>query len=246
MNLLRPEQIEKLLNDGFKNMLRGSDFMQETETPHYFRMETANRLDFITYPGIKVSNQYFYSIPTLSRYIKPVENYWIDLAPKIGIQIVPHSVTLYFHPAFVNPGIQNEEDYNELYHGYCGVADKEGVSNFFNLAEPLLSNHLFPVAKQYLDLKEIDKFVNTEVKFSPGVQGFLGTTGAVFRRLVIARLVGNPIYDEMVSTYRNGYDWYRNKGKEPGLANWADYPEVYETLFDRLKDVEPLENTVLV
>ncbi|MFN3446536.1 MAG: hypothetical protein ACK44D_12410, partial [Bacteroidia bacterium] len=117
--------------------------------------------------------------------------------------------------------------------------------DILNRSFEILENYLFPAVEKYLDLREIDKFINAEIKYQDYVQGFLGTEGTEFKRMIIAKLTGNPIYSELVITYRGYYEWYQNKGKEKGSEFWGNYPEVFEELFRRLENVNPLTNPVL-
>lgn len=240
MDILSTRKIEALLNEGFRKVLIDKGFVQETESPFYFRREDLNRVDFITYPGIKTYHQYFFTLPKFSRYINSVEKYWIDLAPKINIQVVPHFATIALFPQMVKPGIVNEPEFDKTYNGYKATADAEGIERFFEMATPLIDNYLLPAADRYLDLREIDQLVNAEVKYRGYVQGFLGTEGTEFKRLIIAKLTGNPIYDQLVELFSSSYNWYKEQAKESKSEYWGNYPEVFEILFERLKDVQPL------
>lgn len=245
MKILIREKIEELLTTRFKEIAFKRGFVQESEYPHAFRFVTDGRIDFITYTGVKTYQQFFYTMPSVSRYIKTVEDFWIDLANKINIQVNPYFQTLNFSPLIIKPEIIKEEDYDRVYYGYKAIANEEGVDNFMELAIDLMDNYLFPATQKYLDLREIDKFVNAEIKYGEYVQGFLGTTGTEFKRLIIAKLVGNPIYNNLVDFFRSSYDWHNEKGKEKGSEYLGNYPEVFETLFERLKNVKPLANPIL-
>lgn len=245
MNILSKNNVEGLINGYYKFDFEKCGFFQESEALHFFRKEKKDYIDLITYTGLKTEEQFFYTKPMFSRYIKIVEDYWINLASKINVQIGNHFATIDLYPVTVKKEILDEPVYDRVYQGFKAESSNEGVRDFCKWSVSFFEEYLFPASQKYLDLKEIDKFVNAEVAYREGVQSFLGTDGTVFKRLVIAKLVGNPIYEEMVRTYRNGYEWYLNKGKEKGGEYWGNYPEVFEELFNRLKDVKPLKNTVL-
>jgi hypothetical protein len=245
MDILNRDQIEDFLNASFKQILSGSPFLQEENYASSFKYSTNERVDFVTYTNINVYQQFFCTKPILQRYITSVEKYWIDMASQINIQPGRYFATISLQPVILKPGIVTESNYDRVYHGYRAVSDKAGIDVFVKIVAEIINNVLFPASKQYLDLREIDKFVNAEIKYRDHVQGFLGTEGTQFKRLIIAKLAGNPIYDDLVTHYRGHYDWYTNKAKEPGSAYWGNYPNVFESLFDRLKKVEPLKNPVV-
>ena len=54
-------------------------------------------------------------------------------------------------------------------------------------------------SQKYNDIREVDRLVNTEVDFSQEAFGLLGgSDGALFRRIIIAKLSGNQLLEEIV------------------------------------------------
>jgi hypothetical protein len=238
-DLISRNKLEQLLTQGFKEILEPHGFIQNPESGTLSR-KTEHFEDRISFNHPTVRDGFFISIPLFSRHINLIDEYWSDWAPKLRIanSFLP---TIYLYPALVKPEIKNDETYDPLHNGYRESMNTEGVKRFLDSAKKYIEDHLLPSADKFSDLKTLDKMVNMTARVSENAPHILNPEGIMFRKMIIAKLTGNPIYNEMCTLIRDLYSWYESQAIE-GNSNWANYPEAHESLMQRLENVQPLVN----
>lgn len=98
---------------------------------------------------------------------------------------------------------------------------------------------VLPKLMEYSNIHKLDTIANGEDRtFS------LGNSERYFRKLIIARLSGNPnyesIYEEMTGMYK------KIILDEPTDGYYQNQLWVIEQLYEKLKNVQPLENPILI
>jgi hypothetical protein len=100
---------------------------------------------------------------------------------------------------------------------------------------------IFPLLSRFEDLREIDKVINNLDDFWDWDVGKPFRLGGNFnsKRMIIAKLSGNPRYEEVVEKYFNELDKKRAKENMPPFdRNDLTKPTAYTVHF--LKDIKPL------
>ncbi len=108
------------------------------------------------------------------------------------------------------------------------------------LIKEFMTNTGFPFLLKMQDVRAFDKIINVEDDWETDFMKPFGMGGAfVFKKLIIARLSGNPRYEEMMSHYHTVYEnEIRESPEEEG--EFVDGKHVLQYLEEVLKSVTPL------
>jgi hypothetical protein len=142
------------------------------------------------------------------------------------------------------PEVLFEPFYDKNRRGIGSEATLKGVKQYMEVVRVIIHDKMLPVLDKYSDLREIDKVVNSSLELTQENSGFLGGDGSTIKRLVIAKLVGNPLFNEIYFYHKKlSDDYLKSLSQEPNnfIKNRID---ALHTVYERLKDVKPLENTV--
>jgi hypothetical protein len=191
-----------------------------------------------------------------------IENYWDDFAVELGI----------FQPTlehiFITENLRKLEGPETFIFGsphylkegvhYKNIEERKNKFSYFTLSTEgfrqieekyrwIYHDLFLPKLKETLDIKFLDSTINDKVKYLGGSSDdyFLALGGMQFRRMALAKLSGNPLYEDIC-------DWNREVCKkieaipyENQNAFQKNFKKVFETVYERLKSVEPLKNSKL-
>lgn len=210
---------------------------------NFLLKENRTFYDFIDCYGLSENSGFFYKHEGLSRRISIVEDLWSDLKPKINIRdrINIESVRITIFHAF--PAIIEQPYYDKIFRGIKCEATDEGIYQYIGIIKEYFEKHIFPTANKYKDIREIDKLINSTNDFPKS--GLLSTDGGIMRRIIIARLANNSRLDEIVGFHNESFNQNIHLVEEDKIPYWTTYLEVFNTVYERIKKIEPLKNPIL-
>ncbi len=65
----------------------------------------------------------------------------------------------------------------------------------------------------------------------------LSVHSGLFRRVIIAKLVGNPLFEEICDKEKSFFTDYIELSKEKGYEHYKNIPIVFEKVYDRLTTI---------
>ncbi len=186
----------------------------------------------------------FFKSEYLEKRFDVVEDIWEDLQPSMEIHQLKNRGTIRLSMERCYPEVRFEPNYDKNRRGIGSEATLKGVKQYMEVVRVIIHDKMLPVLDKYSDLREIDKVVNFSLEFTQENSGFLGGDGSAFRRLIIAKLVGNPLYEDIYLYHKNLTENYiKSLQGELDDFNKSRIGALH-TVYERLKDVKPLENTV--
>ena len=105
-----------------------------------------------------------------------------------------------------------------------------------------------PKLKETLDIKFLDNTINDKIEYLGGSSDdyFLALHGLLFRRMILAKLSGNPFYEDICERNRGICAKLDLIPEENRNAFQKNFRKVFEIVYERLKNVKPMKYTQLV
>ncbi|MGB4959194.1 MAG: hypothetical protein WBO36_06950 [Saprospiraceae bacterium] len=105
-----------------------------------------------------------------------------------------------------------------------------------------------PKLKETLDIKFLDSTINDKVEMIDGTDSdfFLNVHGLIFRRIILAKLSSNPLYNDICDYHISKMPSIIEMSEKYQMPHLKKYPEVLESVIERLKGVKPMSDTRLV
>ncbi|MFN8417378.1 MAG: hypothetical protein U0U66_13685 [Cytophagaceae bacterium] len=187
----------------------------------------------------------------IGRYIKIIEDIYQDLKAPYHLLDNPliGTIRIWLHPLVNN-------DFRRKHHaisqdGYEFSASKRGLENYIEYIKDAYENYLFPEIDKYNDLKVIDGIINANVKWDTNNLLNMPYPNHRYQRLIIAKLCNNSLYEEIYLNQIHSWEnWFETgesylTASEEQQMQWRKNYEAYTILYQRLKDVPPLQDTRL-
>ena len=104
-----------------------------------------------------------------------------------------------------------------------------------------------PKLKETLDIKFLDSTINDKVEMIDGTDSdfFLNVHGLIFRRIILAKLSGNPLYNDICDYHRSKMPVIVEMAETYNMPHLKKFFLVLDTVIERLKNVKPLDDTRL-
>lgn len=186
----------------------------------------------------------FFKSEFVAKRFNVIEDIWEDLQPSMKIYQSKNRCTIHLSMEECYPEVRFEPFYDKNRRGIGSEATLKGVKQYMEVIRVILHEKMLPVLDKYSDLKEIDKVVNSSLEFTQENSGFLGGDGSAFKRLIIAKLVNNPLYEDIYLYHKTLTENYiKSVQGELDDFNKSRIAALH-TVYERLKDVKSLENTV--
>jgi len=217
------KQIETELTNWFETI----QFVKFKDTSNLYSKETEKYNDFISLHYEITGKVLIVQLQSFAREIKFIENFWTEY---INNPLVLH--------LFINPTLRGGGD-KRTNHKVNLIDVKPDIievmcpkikSDYYEIVAPLLD--------EYSNIHKLDAVANGDDKtFSIGNEKY-------FRKLIIARLAGNPNYENI---YKETTEMYKKIiVDEPGDDYYKNTLWVIEQIYKKLKNVFPLENPNLI
>lgn len=193
--------------------------------------------DFVTYSVRKHKEKFHFSYGYKRRY-SLIEEIWDDFLPAIEPKANQNPITLSIsQDDFVNSFTNNslsEQSYFPI--------NQNGIKKSIDLFINNFELKIIPFLPTTLNINWLDKYANHPIDLTPTKTKFISSRGFFFRKMIIAKLAGNPHYEEICIWVRNRF--YNASIKQPE----KDYDKqviVIDKIYERLKNVSPLKNSTL-
>lgn len=124
---------------------------------------------------------------------------------------------------------------------------EEGFEKIRTIMTKVFFEKLIPRLKEVLDLKFLDSTINNKVEYLGGNTSdyFLSGLGILFRRMILAKLTNNPLY-EHICEFNASIVTRINAIPEGSRDDYQkNFPNVFDIVYERLKDEKPLNNLKL-
>jgi hypothetical protein len=205
-----------------------------------FVKETDKYIDtiFVSVEGTKSSGMILGNISTFSRKIKLIENFWEEYK-KIPLKI-SGGIPCTFSGNLMGDFLFDERGRPKSIANWANwrEAEPDMVERICEKVKTDYYTLVLPKLDEYSNIHKLDAIANGEDRtFSLGNE-------VIFRRLIISKLAGNSkyeqSYEELLHRFKNGIIQY------PENEKYKNYLFVIEQLYEKLKNVQPLENPILI
>ncbi|HLO56845.1 MAG TPA: hypothetical protein VK169_21290 [Saprospiraceae bacterium] len=195
--------------------------------------------------------------------ITVLENIWDDFSVELNLFQPVHSggyiseklvqldgpITYIFGPSnFLKEGIHyvNFEDKNKNFFNF--PISEIGFNQVKEKYTRIYHDLFLPKLKETLDIKFLDSTVNDKIEYLGGSSDdyFLALHGMLFRRMILAKLNGNPLYEDICEWNRGICAKLDLIPEENRNVFQKNFRKVFEIVYERLKNVKPMEDTQLV
>lgn len=241
------EGITLVVQNAVKAQLEKNGFVLDLENEHnkYIKRYTWG-YDYCFLPHVRFQPEHILFSLTVHRRIDFIEQIWQEYCNLINVNIEdPNDITtLYITEKNAYPEIVNEK-YYDGYGSFIFEISENGLSEVERVMAFCINQKIIPKLYFYNDLDSLNHFININFQFSEDVHGFLNHNGLMYRRVIIAKLTSFKRFENLCDFFRESFDWYNENGKIEGQEYFLNYPIVFEKVYERLKSIEPLENTIL-
>jgi len=179
---------------------------------------------------------------SLNRHISFLENVWLQFAPMINVDYVDINRI----PSF---SIQEKYAFPDLIHQDFGVPEygpfkfpinKSGISDLGEKLAYVWSEYIEPKAYELLDLSLLDEMINSRI--DEPKKHIFNKDGLTYRRLALAKLVGNPMLDHLIEKEKSHFPEYEAVSHEPGLEYFKNFPLVFDKVLDNIKQLPSVKH----
>lgn len=236
------ENLSELIQDKMSLELVNRDFVKtEIENVIIYTKKYSWGFDRFTIPRIAFLETHLEFGISISRRYNLIEEIWQDDRELLNLDNSTSSDTLYIF----NGNASDEIKQKSYYDGSLRFEISEkGLAEIPEAIE-FVMNKIFEKLDLFLNIRELDKYVNTQFQYDEQLHSVIYWQGLMYKRIIIAKLSGNSKYEELCDFMRESFDWYNENGKIEGQEYYLNYPIVFEKVYDRLKNIEQCENKIL-
>jgi hypothetical protein len=184
---------------------------------------------------------------SIHRRINFIEEIWQEWRKLLNVNIEDRNdlTTLYITEKNAYPEIVNEK-YYDSYGAFKFEISSEGLREVRDIIETVFTKKIEVKLNEFRDLKNIDKLLNSDLDPPQNVNEIFNVDGGfMFKRMIVAKSVGNPIYERICSLYLSRFENIIEIAKTPGKEYFLNYPIVFEKVREQLKGSEQRVNTIV-
>ena len=203
-------------------------------------------VDIYRIDGAAVNGGQFYRSEGIDKKIVLVENIYEDLKEPFELNKSIFRPTIVISIGKIFTEYTELQNYDKIFKGVRNPCIPQGIKAYMEHVKNMFDNYLFPALENYNDLKEIDKIFNSSIEYPLDTLVSLLPPNCYFQRLIIARLVDNPLFNEIAEWEIKMYEKeIEEELQEHLILKRKKTLEAYKILYDRLKNMDPLKDTVL-
>lgn len=231
-----------------KNLLEENGFVHDvTSEWNKYEKKYDWGHDYCFLPHVRFLPKHISFNITVHRRIDMIEEVWQEWADLINVSVEnPNDIsTLYVTEKNAYPEIVNEKYYDG--HGaFIFKISDEGLSNIKVIIDNVFNDKILLKLNEFRDLKSIDKLINSDLDAPQNIGEIFNVDGGfMFRRMAIAKITNNNIYEKICDLYKSRFSKIVEIAKNPDKEYFLNYPIIFEKVYERLKSIEPLKNTIL-
>lgn len=241
------KELEIATDNIFKKVCNSFDFFringvggfQKTINKHIFTITSAQ----LRTQGI-YDNEFEFSIGGDCTILE-VENVWKDLyyltRPESEFtnqlkEVVPFTYNVDYKKEKLKEVFpKNVRDTGWLYFEIT----KEGIANFEKVITHIIQELLIPQLTYPISIAELDKNVNSQIDLKKLDNYLISKNGFIYRRIILAKLNNNPLFEEICNFQRIGFKQYEEISTQKGYEYFKNIPIVFEKVYDRLTTITP-------
>lgn len=203
--------------------------------------------DYCFLPHVRFQSEHILFSLTVHRRIDFIEKIWQEWSNLVNVNIEdPNEITtLYITEKNAYPEIVNE-----IYYDGCGSfifeISEKGLNSIEQIIHNIFNDRIILKLQELRDLVSVDKIINSELDSPQNVNEIFNVDGGfMFKRMIFAKITGNFIYEDICNLYKSRFNKIDEIAKTPGKEYFLNYPMVFEKVYERLKNIDPLENSIL-
>jgi hypothetical protein len=242
------ESIIVEVQNAVKMQLEKNGFVFDIENEHNkYIKRYAWGYDYCFLPHIRFQPEHILFSLTVHRRIDFIEKIWQEWCNLINVNIEdPNDITtLYITEKNAYPEIVNEK-YYDGYGSFIFEISENGLQTIKEIIDNIFNEKIIYKLQELKDLKIVDKLINSDLDSPQNVNEIFNVDGAfMFKRMIFAKITGNGIYEDICKLFKSRFNKIDEIAKAPGKEYYFNYPIVFEKVYERLKNVEPLKNLIL-
>jgi hypothetical protein len=203
--------------------------------------------DYCFLPHVRFQPEHVLFSLTVHRRIDLIEKIWQEWCSLMNVNVVdPNDITtLYVTEKNAYPEIVTQK-YYDGYGSFIFEISEKGLNEIKQVVDSVFNDKIILKLQELSDLAAIDKIINSDLDPPQNVNEIFNVDGGfMFKRMIFAKITGNKIYEEICDLYKSRFSKIEEIAKTPGKEYFLNYPIVFEKVYERLKSVEPLKNTIL-
>ncbi|MCH2232190.1 MAG: hypothetical protein MK078_18015 [Crocinitomicaceae bacterium] len=175
--------------------------------------------------------------------IKNVETFWIEykplVSPKMLVKDLSENEPLHY-PATYNFSYSLERVLDKFPSNVNGKwlsfeISESGIAEFKEVANFIIENDYTDQIKNPLSIEKLDSDVNSTIEIGKLENYLIHKDGFIYRRMIIAKLNKNQLFDEICDYHRSAFPQYLEIAKQPGNEFLKNIPEVFEKVYAKLR-----------
>lgn len=242
------EGITQLVQNVVRTQLENNGFVCDNENEHNKYLKKYDwGYDYSFLPHVRFLPEHINFSLTVHRRINAIEEFWQEWSSllNVGIDNPNEITTLYITEKNAYPEIVNEK-YHDGYGAFSFEISEEGLDKIESVIDFCFNQKIMAKLADLRNFKNIDRLINSDLDPPQNIGEIFNVDGGfMFRRMAVAKLTSNGIYEKICDLYKNRFSKITEIAMVPGKEYFLNYPIVFEKVYERLKRIEPLSNTIL-
>lgn len=239
--MYRIDHIEKKIFKTFNKYLAEKGYSSKNNTQFY--KESDKVMDKISFRVVSIYNDF----GVICYFIRSYNAIEVDLNKLVKMfNLREMDYTIWITRTSLNPSLEDTKGHSILKGGgiYLKTSDIDNeIEKFKNTFIYEYENIICPFLKQTENIHWMDEVLNADPMDFDEPCKYFPDTGLIFKKLIVAKLANNSKYEDMYKTYSNLYENFLKENNDEESKNQY---QVLQIVYDRLKDVKPLDNPILV
>lgn len=248
---MQKEELEKVIIDTFKELCNYQGFFNEKTIDGKVggtnRKKSEKYIDSLSLSQTRtlgVYDNHFEITLNASCSVLEVEHIWSDfkslvnpvLEDKNYQTLFEKKIPVTYSVSYDKLAIKDKFPNNIKETGWLSFEISEtGIEQFKKVIKFIIEKELLPKLEEYRSLGSLDKELNSSVELGDLDSYNVNSNGILFRRVIIAKLVDNPLFEEICDKEKSFFTDYIELSKEKGYEYYKNIPIVFEKVYDRLK-----------
>ncbi|MDO6491804.1 MULTISPECIES: hypothetical protein [unclassified Cellulophaga] len=248
---MKKEELEEVITETFKNICSYYNFYNEKTidgkvggTNYKKSDEYIDSLSLSQVVTMGVYDNQFEITLNASCSVLEIENIWNDFKGLVNPVLEDKNYQKFFEKkipptysvSYDKLKIKDRFPNNTKETGWLSFdISKTGIEQFKKVIEFIIEKELLPKLEDYRSLESLDKQLNSSIELGYLDSYNVNSNGILFRRVIIAKLVGNPLFEEICDKEKSFFTDYIELSKEKGYEHYKNIPIVFEEVYNRLK-----------
>ncbi len=242
------EGITLVVQNAVKTQLEKNGFVLDIDNEHNKYIKHYNwGYDYCFLPHVRFQPEHILFSLTVHRRIDFIEKIWQEWYNLLNVNIEdPNDITtLYITEKNAYPQILNEKYYDGNGSFIFEISEK-GLQSIEKVIDIIFNEKIILKLHELQDLVLVDKIINSDLDSPQNANKIFNVDGAfMFKRMIFVKFAGTKMYKTICDLYKSRFSKIDEIAKTPGKEYFLNYPIVFEKVYERLKNIEPLEKTIL-